>query len=208
VLELPHPFGGVKPVKPAGNSDEVEIKIAIPSAADATGMLLSKGFAVVAPRVLESNDVLDTPLGALRTQGCLLRIRSAAECVLTFKGPATQGRHKSREEFETRISDAISAGRLFQRLGYEVSFRYEKYRTEFARADDPGVVTVDETPIGDFMEIEGPAQWIDATAGELGFTVDQYLTASYGSLYRQHCAAKGITPTNMIFGEEPSRQSG
>ena len=189
-------------MKPTGESREVEIKIAIPSAADATALLTSKGFAVVSPRVLEINDVYDTPAAWLRTQGCLLRVRQAAEGVLTFKGPATQGgRHKSREEFETRISDPSSTAQILQNLGYFVSFRYEKYRTEFARPNDPGVVTVDETPIGDFIEVEGPAEWIDATAKQLGFAEGQYLTASYGNLYRQYCETKGITPTHMVFAK-------
>jgi adenylate cyclase, class 2 len=187
-------------VKPAGDYKEIEIKIAIAAAADAMALLRAKGFAVIAPRVFESNDVFDTSRGALQAQGCVLRIRAAGECVLTFKGPATHDRHKSREEFETGISDAVSASRILQHLGYAVCFRYEKYRTEFARAGDPGVVTLDETPIGDFIEIEGPADWIDETAKELGFTEEQYLTASYGSLYRQYCAEKGVTPAHMVFG--------
>jgi adenylate cyclase, class 2 len=178
---------------------EIEIKVAIPSAAEAGALLRSKGFAVVVPRVFESNEVFDTPVASLRKQGCVLRIRAASECVLTFKGPATQGRHKCREEFETRISDANSASRILKSLGYAVVFRYEKYRTEFARAGDAGVVTVDETPIGHFIEIEGAAAWIDATANELGFSEAEYLTASYGGLYRQYCAGLGIEPTHMVF---------
>jgi adenylate cyclase class 2 len=206
VFELPDPPGGVKPVKPAGESREVEIKIAVPNAADAMALLTSKGFSVAATRVLESNDVYDTPAATLRGQGCLLRVRHAAECVLTFKGPATQDRHKSREEFETRVSDPASTARILQNLGYSVSFRYEKYRTEFARAGDPGVITVDETPIGNFIEVEGSAEWIDATARELGFSEEQYLTASYGSLYREYCAMKAITPTHMVFSETDERR--
>jgi adenylate cyclase, class 2 len=193
-------------VKPAPDSKEIEIKIAVRAAAAAVAMLVSKGFAVIAPRVFECNDVFDTSVGALHAQGCVLRIRAAGECVLTFKGPASHARHKSRYEFETRISDPVSAAQILRHLGYNVCFRYEKYRTEFARVADPGVVTVDETPIGDFIEIEGPAEWIDATAKELGFTEEQYLTSSYGSLYRQYCSERGTTPTHMVFDNEGGKR--
>ena len=57
--------------------------------------------------------------------------------------------------------DAILRG-----LGYSPSFRYEKFRAEWAGGK--GQVVVDETPIGNFCEIEGPSRWIDATAKKLG----------------------------------------
>ena len=30
--------------------------------------------------------------------------------------------------------------------------------------NEPGVIELDETPAGDFLELEGPPEWIDATA--------------------------------------------
>ena len=182
-----------------GHPIETEIKIAIANAEETAALLLSNGFAVVAPRVFESNTVYDTPVSTLRAQGCLLRLRTAAGCVLTFKGPATQARHKSREEFETAISDPANAAHILNRLGFHESFRYEKYRTEFARSGEPGAVMLDETPIGNFLEIEGPPHWIDVTAHELGFDEDQFLTVSYGTLYRRHCETHGRTPSHMVF---------
>jgi adenylate cyclase class 2 len=110
-----------------------------------------------------------------------------------------QGRHKSREEFETAVSDAANAAKILNRLGFLDCFRYEKYRTEFARSHEPGVVMLDETPIGNFLEIEGPPDWIDETAHELGFDEDKYMTASYGTLYRRHCEAHGRKPSHMVF---------
>jgi adenylate cyclase class 2 len=61
------------------------------------------------------------------------------------------------------------------------------------------VVTVDETPVGWFLELEGEPAWIDRTAAELGFEEKQYLTESYGSLYLLHCKQRGIEPSDMVF---------
>ena len=44
---------------------------------------------------------------------------------------------------------------ILRALGYAPSFRYEKFRAEWT--DGKGQVVVDETPIGNFCEIEGPA---------------------------------------------------
>ena len=51
-----------------------------------------------------------TPEGILRQRGTLLRLREVGgRSILTFKGPATPGKHKSREELETTVGDASSA---------------------------------------------------------------------------------------------------
>jgi adenylate cyclase class 2 len=58
---------------------------------------------------------------------------------------------------------------------------------------------LDQTPIGDFLELEGAAQWIDRTARTLGFSPADYITVSYGRLYLEYCEAKGVDPRNMVF---------
>jgi adenylate cyclase class 2 len=42
---------------------------------------------------------------------------------------------------------------------------------------------LDETPIGNFGEIEGPAQWIDRTAKILEISTVDYITLSYAELF-------------------------
>ena len=88
---------------------------------------------------------------------------------------------------------------VFGGLGFHETFRYEKYRTEFAREGEPGIATLDETPIGVYMELEGPSRWIDRTAKTLGFARGAYITASYGQLYTEWCESRGIKPSNMRF---------
>jgi adenylate cyclase class 2 len=189
---------------------ETEIKLRVEGAGKAAvtrarALLRRHGFAITTPRVFEQNLVLDDERGSLRERGLLLRVRGAGRpggvslTTCTFKGPETPGRHKSREEREFRAGDLESCVAFFAALGFREAFRYEKYRTEFARGGEPGHVTLDETPIGVFMELEGPARWIDRTAKTLGFPVAAYITDSYSKLHEDWCAAAGIAHGDMRF---------
>src|SRR5580658_2430403 len=190
---------------------ETEIKLRVQGAgktavAQARALLRRHGFAVTTPRVFEQNLVLDDDKESLREGGMLLRVRGAGKVTTcTFKGPETPGRHKSREEREFRADDLESCVALFAALGFREAFRYEKYRTEFARDREPGHVTLDETPIGIFMELEGRAVWIDRTAELLGFQREAYITLSYGKLYEDWCLANGVEAADMRFGRNAYR---
>lgn len=185
--------------------NEVEVKIPLVDRADAVAKLEALGFRESAPRVWEANDVYDTTDQALRQQGMLLRLRRAGDhSVLTWKGPNQPAAHKSRRELETSLGSTEVCGAILEQLGYSRVFRYEKYRTEYAPGDRTGVVTVDETPIGDFLEIEGPPEWIDETADRLGFSSQNYVLKSYGALYIEHCREHGLEPTNMVFASHAS----
>jgi len=68
---------------------EIEIKLAVGSAASARRLLRECGFRILQPRALESNFVFDTPGLRLRKSGVLLRVREARRnATLTYKGPA------------------------------------------------------------------------------------------------------------------------
>jgi adenylate cyclase, class 2 len=182
------------------NSQEVEIKLAVASPAGARRLLRSKGFRVAKPRVFESNDLYDTADSRLRQNQSLLRIRQVKqETHLTYKAAPQNGKHKSREELEVKAGDGKTLASILERLGFERVFRYEKYRTEFRRGR-MGVVTLDETPVGTYMEIEGPPEWIDRTARLLGFSEKDYITVSYGRLYQDWCVRQGLEPGDMVFG--------
>jgi adenylate cyclase class 2 len=161
------------------------------------------GFTVCRERVFEANRVYDTPAGTIRASGQLLRVREAGDAItLTWKGPAGRtGDHKSRAEIETSIGDPRAFDSILRHLGFAPVFRYEKFRTEFAKPGEPGVITLDETPtpIGWFLELEGEPAWIDSTASILGFSKTDYVTASYTTLYLAHCRSSGQLPGWMVF---------
>ena len=88
-----------------------------------------------------------------------------SEWLLTHKAKGKAGRHKTRVETETKVADGAKMEAILRALGFAPTFRYEKFRAEWS--DGKGQVVVDETPIGNFGEIEGPSRWIDRTAQAL-----------------------------------------
>jgi adenylate cyclase class 2 len=91
-------------------------------------------------------------------------------------------------------------GAIFERLGYRPVFRYEKYRTEYRLERGAGVATLDETPVGMYLELEGAPAWIDRMAQRMGFGEQDYVTDSYARLYLDWCRKMRVTPSNMVFG--------
>lgn len=183
----------------APENREVEIKLRIADAGTGHRLLTGAGFRVARPRVFEANTVFDTADARLRAAATLLRVREVdGRGLLTYKGCPTPGRHKDREELEIEFAAPGVMAAILDRLGFAPAFRYEKYRTEYT--DGAGNATLDETPIGCFLELEGAPEWIDRTAGALGFEEEAYITASYGRLWQEHRAAHGLPPGDMVFG--------
>jgi adenylate cyclase class 2 len=143
----------------------------------------------------------DTPDRSMRARTEIVRIRSyAGRWVLTHKrlpdrGPG-EDTHKHRIETETEVSDGDALASIFHSLGLTPAFRYEKWRSEWD--DGQGHCVVDETPIGNFAELEGDAGWIDRTAEKLGIRASDYITLSYGRLFdlwrqREQSSAQDLT---------------
>lgn len=182
---------------------ETEIKLRCEGGADAARRILEEhGYPLVEPRMFEANRLFDRPGGELQRSNQLIRLRRTGKrAIVTYKGPTLGGRHKSREEIEFDVSDPDAFTRVLERLGYLPGFRYEKFRTKFAAPGELGFITLDETPIGVFLELEGPPEWIDRGAADLGFAPAQYLTASYASLYGEYRQTHDTAPRDMIFPE-------
>ncbi|MEP7354536.1 MAG: class IV adenylate cyclase [Acidobacteriota bacterium] len=185
---------------------ETEIKLRWTGGADAArSLLLSHGYAIRTGGQLEVDQLYDHPAFPLRPAGKLLRLRSAGDrWIVTFKGPRFteadgSAVHKSREEIETSIGDGAAFEAILERIGYQPGFRYEKFRTTFALAGEPGIVTLDQTVMGDFLELEGPAEWIDRTALALGFGPADYIKASYAGLYAEYRKQHPEQSPNMTF---------
>ena len=186
---------------------ETEIKLRWNGTAQEARALMERhGYAVSVPRTLESDQLFDLPSAALRQSDQILRLRKTTSpqgtqrAMVTYKGPATRDGYKSREEIEFDVSDPNTFALVLHRLGYLPVFRYEKYRTQLQAAAEPGIVTIDETPIGVYLEMEGPRDWIDSTAARLGFPAAQFLTISYAGLYREYRGQHPEAPADMTFG--------
>jgi adenylate cyclase class 2 len=190
----------------AHGARENEIKLAVANASVGRRLLRAAGFRVSRRKVFERNTVFDTPDRSISRSGRLLRIRQAGKRVtLTYKGPPDRSRHKSREELETEVSDAQAMGAILERLGFKPVFRYEKYRTEYKQRGS-GIATLDVTPIGVFLELEGPPRWVDTIAHRMGFREADYITTSYARLYFDWCKQRGVKPSNLVFSAPGSKK--
>jgi adenylate cyclase class 2 len=161
---------------------EIEIKFRVADTRTLARKLRAAGFRIVTKRSHEMNTLYDLPGEVLRGRQQLLRLRQyGSEWTLTHKAKKKTGRHSSREELETVVADGKKMDLILRALGYAQSFRYEKLRAEWT--DGKGQVVVDQTPIGNFCEIEGAPRWIDATARKLGVSAADYITKNYATLF-------------------------
>lgn len=181
---------------------ETEIKFRVVDLAALDQMLRAAGFRMETPRTFESNVLFDWPDRRMRARTEILRIRQyAGRWTVTHKRIPDSGigedRHKHRVETETEVADGAALGEVFESLGLVAAFRYEKWRTEWS--DGAGHCVVDETPIGNFAELEGTPAWIDAAAARLGVRSESYMTLSYGRMYEQWCAEHGVSPSDLTF---------
>ena len=208
---------------------ETEIKLRVADPKKLRARLKALGARMVGRgdgRVHESNVLYDTAEEGLRQRGQLLRIRTEMlggasikrrneRVLVTFKRPiegddtwreeeGPQPRHKVREEIEVEVSDGADQARIFEGLGMRGGFRYEKFRTTYQLPKSQKwanrlLIEMDETPIGVFIELEGPAKAIDRAAKLLGYKERDYIVANYLSLYLAECRRKGEKPGHMVF---------
>jgi adenylate cyclase class 2 len=179
---------------------EIEVKLRLADAAAFRALLSERGWQP-GPQVFERNTVFDTPGKELFNSQRLLRIRQIGDrAIVTVKLPSgDDGPHKVREEREFQTNDVEQARQVFLGLGYRPWWIYEKRRTTFRKDGEDGIVEVDETPIGDFAEMEGEAGWIDRTARALGFSTADYLRDTYRGLFEAWLQRTGSDVTHMTF---------
>jgi len=191
--------------------NETEIKLKVRNSKDLRWRLTEQGFRPITARHFESNILFDFPDLRLRKSRSLIRLRYMGdEALLTYKGAPMRSRdYKIRPEFETRVEDGHRVHEILLHLGLREMFAYEKYRTIYAprgknSAANPPHLTFDETPVGNYIELEGPQRWIDEVARQLGYSRRDYIKDSYAALYRKKCQREGKVPGDMVF---PKRES-
>ena len=177
---------------------EIEIKFRIEDLPALTRALKQAGFKQLTRSTHEMNSLYDLPGQKLRKKDELLRLRKYGETwILTHKAKGKAGRHKVRAELETRVENGEQMDAVLRALGFAPTFRYEKYRAEWS--DGTGHVVLDETPIGNFGEIEGPPRWIDRTARALGIGRGDYITQTYAPMFFEWKRRTKSPATEMTF---------
>lgn len=181
---------------------ETEIKFRVDDLSELNRRLNAAGFRLQTPRAFESNVLYDTPDRQMRGRTEILRIRRYQDrWTLTHKrlphnGPG-EDVHKHRIETETEVSDGDALAEVFTALGLVPAFRYEKWRAEWT--DGEGHCVVDETPIGNYAELEGSPEWIDRISAKLGVDRSQYVTLSYGRIFEQWRQERGCNAKDLTF---------
>jgi adenylate cyclase class 2 len=187
----------------SGTPSQTETEIKLPSAdlSDVRRRLEGTGGRPVSGRRFEHNTLFDDVDGRLQRSGRALRLRrSGGRVLLTLKGPARwSGGVREREELEVVVSDDGALSAILDRLGLEPRFRYEKWR-ECWRLED-SLVALDETPLGAFVEIEGPAPELPGAALRLGLDPASATRSSYPELWVEHRERHPELelPVDMVF---------
>ena len=181
---------------------EVKFRVRDPKALEAA--LPQLGFHCVTPRTFERNILFDTPGHDLRASRQILRLRRYGDrWVLTHKqttpNDSPEARHKERIETETAVEDGEAVAAIFRVLGYSSAFVYEKWRSEWS--DGTGHCVIDETPIGEYAELEGPKEWIDRALAALHVEQADVTILSYGRLFELWQQQTGSPAQNMSFAE-------
>ncbi len=187
---------------------EVEVKLSLSTREEAINRLEGLHAAREGERHFEDNDIYDTPDGILKRGEKMLRLRVAAgEVLVTYKERVhTDLRAKVRREVQTSVGSAEAMREIFSRLGLVRVYRYQKYRTYYGWNDpETGerlAIALDDTPIGTFLELEGPKESIDRAARQMGCKEDDYILDDYRTLHLAWLEQRGLPPRDLVFAPE------
>lgn len=178
---------------------EVEIKLAVGPAESQIRLLVDLKVELIHRRGYEENVLLDLPGLPLRARGGILRVRDFdGTSTVTYKEPAPGlDGYKVRREIETSVGNAGLVLQILESAGFHRVWKYAKFRTIYR--DGPLFVLLDETPIGNYLELEGPREAIDAFAKRLGRSPSEYITSTYRTLHEDWCRKRGVPAGDLMF---------
>jgi adenylate cyclase class 2 len=181
------------------SSREVEVKLGFDSADRALAAITALGALRTSERLFEDNVVYDRERDALVDAGKLLRLRRVGgRSIVTYKEPvAGEHRHKVRGEAEIEIDVPDEFERIAAGLGFRPVYRYQKFRTSFRLGELD--LLLDETPVGCFVELEGPPESIDRVARALGRGASDYIVETYREIHERVSRERGVEPGDLVF---------
>lgn len=183
-------------------NQEIEAKFPVKDLSGFIAKLKSLGAELVLDDAYEHNILLDTPERELLKSSARLRLRDEnGKFILTYKQTRKKENNISyRDEIETSVDDIENARLIFERLGYEVNFEYEKYRSTYRMQD--GLIMLDRTPLGSFIEIEAAGKdEIRLIAQKIELDWDLRTDKSYVQLFEEWASKTGCSSRKMLFSE-------
>ncbi len=184
------------------SNKEIETKIKVSNINSLLEILNTPPFSVVKERYFENNWCYDFDDKRLTKKDILLRLRKINNTItITLKGPTYKNKGiKHRKEWEVVVSDGNNIKIIFRNIGLKKIFGYQKYRTVFKYKDS--LICLDETPIGNFLELEGKEEEIMEIASLLGYSINDFIPLSYSSLFKIFKKAFNLKCKDMIFQKD------
>lgn len=170
---------------------EIEVKIKIDDPKTIKEKILSLGASLKKERFWEENTLYDFPSSSLYKKHQALRLRKInKKFFLAFKGPPQKSRKfKIKEEYETEIRNGKQFKKILKKLNLKPVFYYQKYRTVYQKKRLK--ICIDETPIGNFLELEGEQNKIVQFAHALGFSKKEFIKLDYIQLLQKEEKKRG-----------------
>lgn len=165
---------------------EIEVKIKINDPSEIIERITDLNVELDRERHLEENTLYDFASKDLYEKHHALRVRSInKKTFLTFKGATQKSRKfKIREEYETEVKNGKQLQKILKSLGLQPVFTYNKHRTVFKKKKLK--ICLDETSVGNFLELEGQQSDIVRFAEELQLSKKEFIKTDYIQLIKNH----------------------
>jgi len=164
---------------------EIEVKIRVEDLDSFKEKIVNLDARLEKERYSEENTLFDFSAQTLIQKQQALRLRTARKkTFLTFKGPPEKSRKfKIRKEYETEVKNEKQIRKILKSLGFIPVFTYNKFRTVYRKKKLK--ICLDETSIGNFIELEGERNEIVKFTNALGISKKEFIKLDYIQLIRQ-----------------------
>lgn len=179
---------------------EIEVKFYVLKLAKIRTALLQMG-AQSQGRAFENNLRFENQAMHLAQNGAMLRLRQTqGRNIITVKQHVEHeaGRTcKVFQEYETEVSDFDTARKIFGILGYIPFQVYEKFRETLILPD--AKICLDETPYGNFVEIEADVEVIKQYTNMLELNWGHRIVLSYLEIFNMLQVSAGLPFATLTF---------
>jgi len=164
---------------------EIEVKIKVSNIKETRQKLLALGCQIDKDFYRERNALYDFPDGRLEKTRQALRLRMIGKkSFLTFKGQLQKSRSfKIRDEYESEIKNVRDFKKILKKLGLRPVFEYRKKRMLLRK--DRVKICLDETEVGNYLELEGQRSDIVRLAKLLGYSRKDFIKIDYVQMIKE-----------------------
>ncbi|MCI4444609.1 MAG: class IV adenylate cyclase [Candidatus Aminicenantes bacterium] len=164
---------------------ETEIKLKVNNLKEMREKLLSLGCQIERDFYREWNTLYDFADNRLEKSRQALRLRRIdKKAFLTYKGQPQKSRSfKIREEYESEIKNIRHFKKILKKLGLRPVFEYRKKRMLLRKGRVK--ICLDETPVGNYLELEGRRSDIVKIARLLGYTRKEFIKLDYVQMIKE-----------------------